>query len=843
MNLLSRIVLILLIIALVSAYFFFDFLLELWWFNSLDLGSYFLLRESYAFLVILCSSIFFIVLAQLNLVTIPRRLDGQSHFFLLKNRYFSWLGCLLISIPLLIPIYTNWETFLLFYFSASSELTDPVYSKNISFYFFSYPIYQLIQSELLWFFSLIFIVVSSAYYFSNKKDEERSDISRKAKFHISFLAFILVALQAWSIALERIDMLYEDRHLPIFFGPGFVEMNYHLTLIWLSFLVFLLFISSAVYSLYSGKKVKVAMGFMLLYLLITATKYIDFVPNLIDQYYVSSNPITTEAKYIENHVKATSDAFNFSDITEIDYPITQSVNLQLSTEIQRELSNIPLWDTELLLPAYKQLQSIRSYFTFNAVTVDRYLLNGRNTQVNVAARELDYKSLPKNAQNWRNQHLVYTHGYGLVMSPSEQRGNKPIQWIIQNFGQTAQANKLKTEQTEIYYGLADSPYAIVPNTESLTNNSKSASDLSTDYKGSGGMPLSSIFQRAIVSGFFNDSKILFSTGINSDSRVLVRRNIYKRIKAIAPFLHLDKNAYPVLANKKIYWIIDAYTYSNKYPLVKPITLNKDDADGQAFNYARNSVKIVVDAYNGSVNFYVADKQDPIIKTYQRLYPSLFNNIKNAPQALIKHFSYPKDWFNLQMKLYSKYHQKDPNIFYQQSDALEFAKMDDKTVTPYYLTMDIEELANTQFEERQKFVLVSPLSPIGRDNLNTIAIAGCLKTSHCEEHYQDDIFIYKLPDTLQIEGPAQISALMQQNPEISSQLSLWNQHGSKVVFGRIIIIPIEHSIIYIQPLYLKSTSDQGFPSLAKVIVSMNRQTHMANTLPKAFKGLQDKMQLN
>jgi len=843
MKLLSRVGIFLLIIGFVSTYFFFDFLLELWWFNSLDLGSYFLLRESYSFLVILCSSVFFIVLAQLNLVIIPRRLDGQSNFFLLKNRYFSWLVCLLISIPLLIPIYTNWETFLLFYFSASSELTDPVYSKNLSFYFFSYPVYQLIQSQLLWFFSLIFIVISSEYYFSNKNNKEHAGISDKAKIHIGSLAFILVILQAWSIALERIDMLYEDRHLPVFFGPGFVEMSYQLTLIWFSFLLFLLLIGSAVYNLYSGKKIKLTVGLVLLYFSITAIKHIDFIPNIIDQYYVSPNPVTAESKYIKNHIKATSDAFNFSDITEINYPITQSVNAQLSTEIQRELSNIPLWDNELLLPVYKQLQSIRSYFSFNTVTVDRYLLNGSNTQVNVAARELDYKSLPKNAQNWRNQHLVYTHGYGLVMSPSEQQGNKPVQWIIQDFGQSVQTNKLKAEYPEIYYGLADYPYAIVPNTESLPNNNKSVGDLSTDYKGSGGVALSTIFQKIIVSSFLKDSKIFFSSGINSNSRILVRRNIYKRIKAIAPFLHLDKDAYPVLANNKVYWIIDAYTYSNKYPLVKPITLNKEDSADQAFNYARNSVKVVIDAYNGSINFYVTDKQDPIIKTYQRLYPSLFKNITDAPRALIKHFSYPKDWFSLQMKLYSKYHQKDPSVFYQQSDALEFAKMDDKTVMPYYLTMDIEELAKTQFEERQKFVLVSPLSPIGRDNLNTIALAGCLKTSHCDEHYQDDIFIYKLPDIFQVEGPAQISALMHQNPDISSQLSLWDQHGSKVLYGRIIIIPIDHSIIYIQPLYLESTSDQGFPSLAKVIVSMNRQTHMADSLTEAFKGLQYKMLLN
>ncbi|NOR69610.1 MAG: hypothetical protein GQ532_07940, partial [Methylomarinum sp.] len=547
MKLLLKIIISLAIPILIIGYFFTEFLLEFWWFSSLNLGSYFLLRESYAILVVLASSVVLFVTAHLNLVSIPRKLisysDNNGESFLQRYSKTAWFFSFIICIPILIPIANHWEDFLLFYFGATSELTDPVYTKNISFYFFSYPVYQLIQSHLFWFVSLLLTVVSGLYFFSYKKNKDRVCFPYKAKFHIAFLVLILVSIQAWSIALQRIEMLYEDRHLPIFYGPGFVEMNYHLSLIWLSFILFVFLAIIAVYSLYTGKKRKLAIAFALAYITVAAIKHIEFIPNMIDEYYVGPNPVNAEAKYIENHIKATSDAFNFADITEINYPIAQSITTNISNEIRRELNNIPLWDNDLLLPAYNQLQSIRSYFNFNSVTTDRYLINNKNQQVNVAARELDYQSLPVDTQNWRNQHLVYTHGYGLVISPSAQQAKRPMQWLIQNFGQSVQAEKLKIDQAEIYYGLADYPYAIVPNTESLKTKNKTAGDLSTDYKGTGGLPLSTELQKTVVSGFFNDTKILFSTGINKNSRILVRRNIYKRIKAITPFLYLDKDAY------------------------------------------------------------------------------------------------------------------------------------------------------------------------------------------------------------------------------------------------------------------------------------------------------------
>ncbi|NOR80228.1 MAG: UPF0182 family protein [Methyloprofundus sp.] len=837
-----------LLLGVVFAYFSADFLLELWWFRSLKLGTFFVLREIYAGLVSVSTTVVLTVVVFLNLFTIPRALAFQSDYkskgllgLLQGHTKLLWVFSLLVAVLVLIPVYTHWESFLLYFYAASSELTDPVYGRDISFYLFSYSLYALIQKDLLWFFALIFGLVSFLYFLSYKSQKDKQqEFPIAAKLHIATLMLILVLLQAWSIALERIDMLYEDRHMPVFYGPGFVEMNYHLPLIWLSFLLFLGTAITTVYSLYTGNKRKLAMGFGLAYLVILGIKQVDFIPNMIDDYYVGPNPVAAEAKNIQQHIKATSDAFNFADITEIDYELKSSLTPLSSREIKRELNNVPLWDDKLILPVFEQLQSIRPYFSFYQVAVDRYELGGENVQVNTAARELDYQSLPAEAKNWRNRHLVYTHGYGMVMTPSSQIANQPMQWLLQNFGQTSEFDKLLIEQPKIYYGLADYLYAIVPNTESLKPGNNTSGDMSSDYQGSGGLPLASLFTKAVVSAFLKDERIFFSAGINKQSRVLVRRNIFKRVKAIAPFLILDNEPYPILVEHKIYWVMDAYTASDRYPLVEPINLTKIAKQNEKSNYIRNSVKIIVDAYNGSVDFYVVANDDPIINTYQRIYPGLFKQMAAMPKPFIKHLSYPKAWFTLQMQLYARFHQTNPEIFYQQSEALELARMDEKPVEPYFLTLDIDEHPSAPPEDRKKFVLVSPLSPKGRENLDSIAIAGCLTAIHCKEHYQDDIYIYKFSKDIQVEGPAQISALMNQNPDISKQFTLWNQRGSKIIRGRMVIVPVEHSMLYIQPLYLEADSENGFPALAKVIVAMNRHSVMADSLALAFTQLQQKM---
>jgi len=846
---------ILLIVLIVS--YCVNFLMDLWWFDTLGYVYYYGLRETYRDIIAIGITVIIVFLVYANFLFIPRlisndRLDIGSDDQVTKAGWVDKLFItypikvllplsILITIPVIFPIYENWELFLLYIFSSSSGVVDPAYGKDISYYLFSYPVYTLVQDKLLIVFSMLFCIISFIYWRIYKEYKgKNSSFPLPAKLHLTGLIVAIVAIEAWSIVLERIEMLYEDRNEPVYFGPGLVDMTYQLPLIWLTFVVFLGIAGSAIYLIYRKKGKRLFIGLLLSYFLLLGFREFDFIPNLMDRFYIKPNPVVAEKKYIQFNIDATLNAFDLSDVDVIDYPARSSLTRDVSTGIYEELYNIPLWDHDLLKNVYQQLQAIRPFYNFSPVAIDRYNLDSKEYQVNIAARELTIEKLPAEAQNWENIHMRYTHGYGAVVTPAAQSANQPMQWFLNELTLQNKFPDISVAHPEIYFGLGEYPYAIVPNTVPASDTD--AWDLSADYKGSDGLKISSLILKLVFSAYLKDEKIFFSTSINDKSKILIRRNIKERVNFIAPFLTLDSEPYPVILDDKIYWIMDAYTTSDRYPIVKAIDnpLTKHVSD--KVNYIRNSVKIIVDAYNGTVNFYIVDPKDPIVSAYQSAYPGLFKNLSTIPQEFIKHLSYPQDLFTLQMEIFSRYHQTDPDIFYQQSNALEMAKMDGKRVAPYYLTLDILDKPDTPESELAKFILVSPLSPIRLDNLYSIAIAGCLRIENCNTQYAADIFFYKFSQKLQVDGPGQIEALINQNPEISQYFSLWDQRGSKVIKGRIIIIPVERSILYIQPIYLVASTNVGFPQLAKVIVSMNQLTAMGDTIELAYKKLEQQQLL-
>jgi uncharacterized membrane protein (UPF0182 family) len=750
---------------------------------------------------------------------------------------------LLLTIPVSIPVYNNWETVLLYFFSSSSGVTDPAFGKDISFYLFTYPLLEVLQTELLIIFPLVFVITSGFYWLAFKKNSQPNGFPMAAKVHLTVLIIIVILLQSWSIALERIDLLYEDRHLPVFFGPGAVEMRYQLPLIWLTFFAFLGAALSAIYFIHKHRGGKSIIGFSLLYILMLGLRHFSFIPELIDNFYVQPNPLKAESKYIQYNIDATLNAFKLNAVKQVDYPALSTLTPEQSTEISQSLYNIPLWESHLLANAYEQLQAIQPYFSFSKVATDRYIIEGKDYQVNIAARELSDQKRPVETKSWKHNHLIYTHGFGAVVSPSSQQAGKPLQWFLKDLAFNAVNEQLAVAQPEIYYGAGDYQYAIVPNNapSALVNEPH----IRSDYHGEGGLRISSSLRKLVFSLYLQDTNIFFSDSISRESRLLMRRNIYERIHTIAPFLQLDPNPVPVIVNNKIYWIVDAYTTSNLYPLVQEIAspFPKQYADDpvESYNYIRNSVKVIVDAYNGAVNFYIVDSTDPIINAYRRAYPTLLKSVDRLPVEFIKHLSYPKKLFQQQMEIYARFHQTIPEVFYQQSERLEMAKLDNQPIAPFYLTVDPLESSEHKQSERKKFILVSMLSPYKRDNLSMIAVAGCLFEDHCDHTYRDDIYVYKFPDGVQIDGPEQISALINQTPEISREFSLWNQHGSKVIQGRIIVIPIEELLLYIQPIYLAATNKTGFPQLSRVIVAMNHQAVMDKSLASAFEKLEQKLQ--
>ena len=382
---------------------------------------------------------------------------------------------------------------------------------------------------------------------------------------------------------------------------------------------------------------------------------------------------------------------------------------------------------------------------------------------------------------------------------------------------------------DIYYGEGQYDYAIVPNKLNVVGIASSDPGMANIYRGEGGILIPSLFRKALFAIYLKDEKIFFSTNISSESRLKIRRNITERVSTLTPFLHLDKDPYLVITKDRFYWIQDAYTLSNRYPVSKPA--DDDFLDGhQKFNYIRNSVKVVVDAFDGDVDFYISDPSDAIIQAYSSAYPGLFKHLDEMSPELRKHIRYPRDLYYMQMKVYAKYHQLDPALFYEQAETWQFANVRGQPVLPYYQTMDFGNC-----NEREEFVMIDPMTPVNRTNLSMIGIAGTLDKTSCGLDYKPGITVYKFGKNVQVNGPAQVEALIQQDALISEQFTLWDQGGSRIEMGRMIILPMGNSVLYVQPIYIASTKNK-IPELIRVIVSIGNEVVMDKTLWSAFNRL-------
>ncbi len=468
----------------------------------------------------------------------------------------------------------------------------------------------------------------------------------------------------------------------------------------------------------------------------------------------------------------------------------------------------------------------------------RYPINNRLQQVDLAAREVNMDKLPDAAKNWENRHLRYTHGFGAVVIPAAQRGEEPMQWYLRDLEQQSPVG-MTIKRPDVYYGQENLDYAIAPNKLNAVDISASEPELKSDYRAKGGVPLSSLFRKLIYAVYYRDEKLFFSFNIDENSKILYRRNIVDRIKTLAPFLELDSDPYLAVTPNRMYWIQDAYTLSPHYPAAKavrfPFKVGASATDIKEFNYIRNSVKVVVDAYNGTTKFYISDPTDPVIQAYRKAYPGLFKDVSEMLPLLREQLRYPRDLFALQMQLYARYHQTNPDQFYQQSETWAFAQNigvhPPQPMRPYYLTIDAPDCP-----ELQKFVLISPMTPVGRDNLSVLAVAGPMENETCSGlDYAGKLVIYKFPQK-QIDGPAQISALIDQDPVIREQFTLWDQRGARINRGRTIVLPIGHAVVYVQPVYITASSTTKIPQLARVIVSMGTEVVMDRSLDAALKKL-------
>lgn len=826
-------------IAFIMFYFvFLRLVIDYWWFGTNGYLKYFFLRLFYRYLIFAFVTLVFFLIFFLNFwiasryigTARPPHSKGKSKrrayhdviemFRIGSMKVYTPLS-LILSVFIAIPMFEKWETLLFYIFGPATKMVDPAYGKAVSFYLFSYPIYILFQQRLM----IAFLFLLSALiilYWIERRILYKTDMEfpAGARIHLNFIALVVAALYGWGFWLQRYGLLYNTKHLPLFYGPGFTQMNVTLPLIWACLIFWFLAAASFLYRINSGKRQALAIVCFLLFASVLGLRYSHYLQHIVEKYYVVPNQLSKERPYIKNSIKSTLAAYKLNHVQTRKFKVEPLPWVETAKAIQVNIKNIPVWDPDLLDDVYDQLQAIRPYYNFTRVNVDRYTVRGSYQQVNLAARELNLNKLPKYSKNWINKHLQYTHGYGLVMTPAAQSGEEFMTWYVEGVTPHSQYG-FKISQPGIYYGLENYTYVIAPNEDGEMDYPIQNTFVTSNYHGKVGVPINSLFRRLLFAIYFKDKNILLTMKTTEQSRILFRRNFPEAVHILTPFLALDKEPYLVVMKKDLYWIQDAYTTSGWYP-------NAATYDGKN-NYIRDSVKIVINAYDGTIRYYISDPSDPIVEAYSRMYPGLLSPLSQMPANIRAHIRYPKDIFKAQMKVYNKYHQTNPDTFFQDEDIWQFAEQSRSAVKgsgrhpmePYYLTLNLIQ------PNRQDFLLLAPISPKNRPNLRALVLVGC------DGNHYGKIYVYSFPKGEQVYGPGQISALIDQDTTIAEQFTLWNQIGSEVRRGRIIILPLGHVVFYIQPVYLTSSTRWKIPQLQRLIVSQGDVVAMANSLQSAF----------
>ena len=646
-------------------------------------------------------------------------------------------------------------------------------------------------------------------------------IDSKAKAHLVTLAGLFTLGIAWSYWLKVYGLLYSNSGVA--YGASYSDVHaqmpaYRILLILSVLIAILLF---AMPLIKKWKWVVYAVGIYFLVLIGFSWIY----PVFIERYEVKPNELAKETPYIINNIKFTRLGYGLDKAREEPFPAQDSLSYDDILKNDSTIHNIRLWDRRPLIETYKQLQEIRLYYDFKSVAVDRYHFKNKYLEVAIAGRELPSTQLPARARTWVNMHLVYTHGYGIVMSPvNEVTEDGMPNFIVQDIPPRSSTSMTIT-QPEIYYGEETNGFTIVHTTTKEFDYPKGNQNAYTSYHGKGGVQLSSTFRRLVYSLHLSDINILLSGYITDQSRVMFHRIITDRDQTLAPFLSYDSAPYMVVGEDgHLYWIHDAYTTSSMFPYSEPLGKSQNNS---GINYIRNSVKVVIDAYNGDVSYYIIDPSDPLVQTYSKIFPTLFKPAQDMPAFLRTHIRYPTDLFNIQAQMYATYHMTDPQVFYNREDLWsipqQFYKKVQQSILPYYIIM---RLPGTESEE---FILMVPLTPSKKDNMVAWMCA------RCDGGNYGQLLIYTLSKEKLIYGPMQVEARINQQPNISAELTLWGQQGSSVIRGNLLIIPIANSFIYVEPVYLQSEQSQ-MPQLKRVIAVQNGQLEMKKDLDTALRAV-------
>jgi uncharacterized protein len=712
----------------------------------------------------------------------------------------------------------KWSVFLRFLYQEPYGGSDPLYNEDIGFYFFTLPVYVAIKN---WMFITLFLsaLFAGAIYWVHgdiRYDVQRRSMTPAVIAHGSVLLGLLFAVKAWSYYLDRYLLLYGDNGVVV--GASYTDIHVGLPALWL--LIGLSMIAAlAAWVNLRARTYRIPVAVVAL-VFGGSFALSGVIPAIFQRVFVKPNELELERPYIQRNIALTQQAYNLQQITVKPFAAEQDLTFKAIEANKATIDNIRLWDWQPLMDAYAQLQEIRTYYKFHDVDVDRYWLSGAYQSVMLSARELKSSLLPPNAQTWVNIHVLFTHGNGAVMSPVTRKSADGLPLFYLRDIPPVWISGPEIREPRIYYGEETDSYVIVKGSTPEFDYPKGKDNIYASYDGTGGIFIGSFLRKNLFAWHFSDINLLLSSYITDESRIMIRRDIRERVHTITPFLRLDHDPYLVISGGRLYWIQDAYTTSDYFPYAQSV--QRPD-----LNYIRNSVKIVIDAYNGIVDFYLMDIADPIVRTYQRIFPNLFKPFAAMPSDLQKHIRYPEDLFRIQAQIYQAYHMEAADVFYNREDLWQFPREPGGDGTalmlPYYIIMRLPG------ETQAEFFLMLPMVPSRRDNMIAWLAARCDPPDYGK------LIVYEFPKDKLVYGPFQIEALINQNTEISQQLTLWNQMGSRVIRGNLLVIPIENSILYVSPLYLRAQHGQ-LPELKRVIAAYNDRVVMKETLAEALSAL-------
>lgn len=641
-----------------------------------------------------------------------------------------------------------------------------------------------------------------------------SQLLHIASGKLTLLGIIFYLMVAMDFLMRQFDLLHV--HTGAVYGAGFTDVNVKL---WVYRLIMVLSIVGAVTLCHHmhrkepKKLVRIPIAIVAVGLLGGVVSFA--VQNLL----VSPDEINKESKYLERNISYTRHAYGLDNIKVEEFPAEQNLNRQAIRDNSQTITNIRINDYEPVQDFYNQTQSIRQYYDFNDVDIDRYNIDGEQTQTYLAAREINESKI---SSTWINRHLKYTHGYGAAVSRVDAvtaSGQPDI--IVKNIPPESEAKDTDITRPEIYFGELTNDYVIVNTDEQEFDYPNGNENSYSTYKGKAGIKLN-LLNRILFSVREGSMKLLVSSNVNSDSRIIINRNIKDRVEKLMPYLSYEKDPYMTVVNGKLYWIVDAYTTSSYYPYSEPYS-----GEVGSTNYIRNSVKVVVDAYNGDTTFYVVDRDDPVARTYQKIYPTLFKDVKEMPEGIRKHIRYPNSLLKIQAGVYTKYHMDQVKVFYQDEDLWDIAHQiygtEEKEMDPSYFIFELPD------EKKAEFINMIPFTPKSKQNMTAIMMA------RNDGNRYGQLLVYKFQKNKTVYGPMQIEAQIDQNTEISKEFSLWNSSGSKYRRGDLFVIPINNSIMYVEPVYLEA-SNQAIPEMKRVIVAYGDKIAYESTLEDALADL-------